>query len=154
MPRSSSDPRTPFAELLIKLRTSRKLSQAGLAELTDGRVSDGFIGRLELGNRSPSADTIDALAIAMQVTGAEWAALYEAAGKTDEWAGRNADYRALIDGAVSIVNEILDTSRPDKKGGDDRRARDPAFQKTIDRLSDDDWQRIKDMAERLLGEAT
>lgn len=98
--------RTDLSRMLIRLRKSRGVSQAQLARMasaaTPGKtISDGFIGRIEAGERGASLETLDVLATALHLSNAELVALYEAAG-IDFGDGGSAD-RIFADPAREIT---------------------------------------------------
>lgn len=69
-----------FGAVLRELRRKRGLSQEGLA--FEAGLNRQFVSLLELGQRSPSLETIYKLAMGLGIAGSELLALVEARGRT------------------------------------------------------------------------
>lgn len=80
MPRPFDRERTRLAETLIRLRQRHgNVSQKELSRRTGGTVSDGHIAQIETGDRGASLDTLEALAMALDLTPEERQALIDSA---------------------------------------------------------------------------
>lgn len=94
---------TPFSSTLATLRASRRISQSRLAEAAG--VQHSFVSRLESGSRSPSRNTVVALADALGATDSERANLLGAAGF--------ASQTPIHDPTVAELHDVLhDASVP------------------------------------------
>lgn len=69
--------RSPLGVLVKDLREAAGLSQAALADRTEG-VSSGLVGLIETGKRSGSYETVEALADALDVSGDDRQRLHSA----------------------------------------------------------------------------
>lgn len=106
-----------FNEIMKKLRTSRGLSQAALADKLN--MSQSIIGAYETGDRKPSYEAMEQIADFFNVSldylrGKETESIYYMdpdAASYAQYLKDNPDYKVLFDAVKDISPEDIDTVR-------------------------------------------